>query len=181
LDPSDWSDVSEENLAKMVRTSGSTWHFLSPMRQKHLPLSFEEKLRALQSEPSKAKPTKPTAKSQPRSFENKPSWGEMSLEDESSVFQQPDMVPETLRPFVKSLLWLAQKDQSFVEQTLSKYDARALASAWIGPQEVLAKLEAALPEKKRKLLLTYASKTHASRQSSAYMALVEEGFKNEAA
>lgn len=181
LEPIGWHEVSEEDLAKMVRANGSLWHLISPLRQKHLPLSLEEKLKALRSEPSKSRPQTPTAKSRVRTLESKPTWGDLSLEDEKAVFEQPDIVPVPLRAHIKSLVWLAHKESSVVEKILARYDARALASAWVGPEEVLSKLESVLPEKKLKLLKTYTSKVSPSRQSQAYLALVEEGVRDEAA
>jgi hypothetical protein len=73
-------------------------------------------------------------------------------------------------------VWLAQKDPETIRSTLEKYDARSLASAWIGPVEILSKLEQSLPEKKAKLLQTYRSKITPSRESAAYQALAKEGF-----
>jgi hypothetical protein len=90
-------------------------------------------------------------------------------------------VPVALRENIQTLVWLAQKDDAFIQKTLSRYDARSLASAWVGPEAVLKKLEAQLPEKKLKLLLNYREKTIPSRHSDAYASLVAEGFKNEAA
>jgi len=51
----------------------------------------------------------------------------------------------------------------------------------VGPEGVLKKLEAQMPEKKLKLLLNYKEKMTPSRHSEAYLSLVAEGFKNEAA
>lgn len=179
LDPSNFSELSQETVCEMVKADSGRWHQLSPMRQQSLPLSFEEKLAALQTKPSAFK-AEVSKKSEPRVLNPKPTWGEVSISDEHAIFQNPAMVPESMRVHVKSLVWLAQRDDNFIQNILTKYDARGLASAWIGPDEVLKKLESQLPEKKLKLLQTYRGKTPANRKSPVYLDLVEEGLKNAA-
>lgn len=179
LDPTPLSAVSQEDLADAVRAQPSLWHRLSPLRQQNLPLSLEEKLKAMQSVPAKAAP--PSKASAPRALQPKPAWGQLTVDDETAVFRNPDLIPAPLRPHVKSLVWLARKDQPSIQRALSKYDARALAAAWVGPDEVLKKLESALPEKKLKLLETYRERTPAARNSPVFLGLVDEGLKDDAA
>ncbi len=101
--------------------------------------------------------------------------------DEQSICQNPTIIPAELQAQVRSLVWLARKDESYIKKTLEKYDARALASAWVGPDEILKSLEAALPEKKLRLVRAYKEKMLPSRQSETYRLLVEEGLKDDAA
>jgi hypothetical protein len=114
--------------------------------------------------------------SAPRQIEAATNWGRVTEADEETLFHNPDLIPEPMQSSVASLVWLARKDSPEIKKALEKYDARSLASAWVGPSEVLAKLEQNLPEKKAKLLQTYRERTTPSRQSPVFQALVKEGF-----
>jgi hypothetical protein len=172
--------TSQEDLSTQVRQDFGLWHFLSPMRQQNLPLVLEERLTAVQTKPE-AKNSLVEAQSPLRALEAKLSWKDLSSEDEATLLSHPEMVPVAMRENIRSLVWLVQKDEAFIQKALSRYDARSLALAWIGPETLLKKLEAQLPEKKLKLLLNYKEKMAPSRNSDAYASLVAEGFKNEAA
>ena len=110
-----------------------------------------------------------------------PTWGELSFNDEAAIFNNPEMVPDTLRSHVKTLAWLALKSPEEIKAVLSQFDTRSLAEAWVGPEEVLKALEAHLPEKKLKLLLVYKEKSNPSRNNDVYQLLVDQGLKREAA
>ncbi len=182
MDPQGLLWTSQEDLGAQIRKDFSLWHFVSPMRQQNLPLSLEERLQAVQTKPEGKKSSFDSKQHSPyRILETKLSWGEISSEDESALYHHPEMVPVSLRENIQTLVWFAQKDDTFIQKTLSRYDARSLASAWVGPESVLKKLESQLPEKKLKLLLNYREKTIPSRHSDVYASLVAEGFKNEAA
>lgn len=173
--------TSQEDLSLQVRSDFSLWHFISPLRQQSLPLSLEERLKAVQTKASVLKGFSSSAQSPRRVLSAKISWGELSSDDENTLFTHPEMVPVEMRENIRSLVWLAHKDEAFIQKVLARYDARSLAAAWVGPESVLKKLEALLPEKKLKLLVTYKEKTTPSRHSEAYESLVLEGLKNEAA
>jgi hypothetical protein len=172
--------TSQEDLSAQVRQDFGLWHFLSPMRQQNLPLILEERLTAVKTKPE-TKKALTEAHSPLRTLEAKLSWKDLSSEDEATLLSHPEMVPVAMRENIRSLVWLVQKDEAFIQKALSRYDARSLALAWIGPEDLLKKLEAQLPEKKLKLLLNYKEKMAPSRNSDAYASLVAEGFKNEAA
>lgn len=182
LEPLGLLYTSQEDLSEEIKKDFSLWHFLSPMRQQTMPLSLEDRLKAIQTKPDGKKPKfSEKNQSRPRTLETKLSWGELSADDERTLFDHPDMVPISMRQNIQSLVWLAQKEDSFIQNALSRYDARSLASAWVGPEEVLSKLQAQLPEKKLKLLLTYKEKLTPTRNSPIYISLVAEGLRNEAA
>ena len=172
--------TSQEDLTQQVRQDFGMWHLLSPMRQQHLPLNLEERLSAVQTKSTGTKKFT-EAQSPLRVLEAKLSWRDLSTEDEATLLNHPEMVPVAMRENIRSLVWLVQKDDAFIQKALSRYDARSLALAWIGPEDLLKKLESQLPEKKLKLLLNYKEKMAPSRNSDAYASLVAEGFKNEAA
>lgn len=180
LDPHGLLWTSQEDMTSQVREDLGLWHQLSPMRQLNLPLTLEERLNAVQMKSTAQKKFK-EAQSPLRVLEAKLSWRDLSTEDEATLLNHPEMVPVAMRENIRSLVWLGQKDEAFIQKVLSRYDARSLALAWIGPEDLLKKLEAQLPEKKLKLLLNYKEKMAPSRHSDAYASLVAEGFKNEAA
>ncbi len=180
LDPAQLCSLSQLDVLTIVRKDLSLWHSLSPMRKQTIDLSLDEKLKAIQSTSKKEK-FAASAQSPLRTLDTAPTWGDMTFEDELSVFQNPSMVPEKMRHHIRSLVWLAAKDKSYIEKVLSRYDAKTLALAWVGPNEVLKILEQGLPEKKLKLLLTYKEKVTSSRHSDIFQQLVDEGLKNEAA
>lgn len=182
INPLQLSTISQEDLNKIIIKNKTIWHLLSPIRQQGLQLPLSEKLQIVQKKP--AGPGTDMAfnqKSTYRVFDDSGSWGQVSFDDESKIFSQPDMVPKQWQKNIHSLVWLSQREAAYISDVLAKHDARALASAWIGAPEVLAKLESCLPEKKLKLLKTYREKITPSQNSSCYQALVAAGFIDEAA
>ena len=150
------------------------------MRQNSLPLALEAKISAVQSKPAKTKVT-PTKKSPARELTISSSVGDLSFDDERALMERPELVPTGYKKQVKSLVWLALQPDESIKDTLARYDARTLASAWVGPAEVLSKLEKHLPEKKLKVLQGFTKKMTPSRNSSAYLQLVREGWRDDAA
>lgn len=168
-----WS-TSQTDLKNQVASKPNLWTAISPLRQQTLELNLTQKLEAVQNQ-------RPTAvqfnnvKSPLREFPKAADFGDLSAEDELSLFENPSRVPENLRANVKTLVWLALKDEDFIRETLASLNARALAQAWIGPQEVLQKLESCLPEKKSALLKEYLEKSPPSRKSSTFQQLTRLG------
>jgi hypothetical protein len=180
IHPANFSGISQSDLADEVRQDFSRWHSLSPIRQEFLPLRLNERIEAVQTlVSSKSWPLK--MNSSPRHLKTVLRWGPISVEDEVELFETNQAIPEAVRANIFSLVWLAQKDSATITQVLSQYDARAIASAWVGPALVLAKLEKHMPEKKYKIVQSYLKQTEPSRHSSTYLSLVREGLKNEAA
>lgn len=180
LDPTIVCDISQSDMAELVQQTSSLWHSLSPMRQNSLPLALEAKIAAVQSKPAKTKVT-PTKKSPARELTISSSVGDLSLDDERALMERPELVPLGYKKQVKSLVWLALQPDNSIKDILARYDARSLAAAWVGPEEVLSKLEKHLPEKKLKVLHGFTKKMVPSRNSSAYIQLVREGWRDDAA
>jgi len=180
MDPANLSQISQKDLTETVKKDIGLWHMISPMRKENMKMSFNEKLKATQSKPSTTGFTA-KIKSPYRTLSATPTWGELTINDETAIFNNPAMVPEALRKHVKTLAWLALKSPETIKATLAQFDTRSLAEAWVGPEEVLKTLETHLPEKKLKLLLVYKDKSNPSRNSDVYQLLVDEGLKSEAA
>jgi hypothetical protein len=181
LNPVSCVQVSMHDVNEVLKKDLSVWHKLSPLRQAATGISLEQKLLAVESSKASIVDWKSRPESPARAFKSQVSIGELTLEDEMLLFQTPDLAPVGLRHQIRSLVWLAHRDQETIKKVLAKFDARSLASVWVAPEAVLKKLEQHVPEKKLKLLLTYRQKENPTRQSPTFEALVEEGLKDEAA
>ncbi len=172
--------TSQEDLAKILHEQPSSWHKLSPLRQGEIELGLEEKLRCMsQTNDSGSDPIHYPV-SILRSLVTKGNWGELSAQDEENLFRNPDLVPKVFRSQIKSLIWLGLLPEEEIRAKLEKLDARTLATAWVGPEDLLRRLEMSLPDKKRELLKNYHGKVSANRQSSAFNLLWEESLKETA-
>lgn len=181
MDATSLEKISQKDLEGLVQKDIGLWHHISPIRKQRLSLSIDQKLKALQSKPSASTGLNLKSPSPLRSLSESPSWGELSLADEVAIYNSPQMVPNHFKPHVRSLVWLAQREPEIIRNTLEKVDARSLAVAWVGPDEILKVLESQLPEKKLKLLLSYKGKSNPTRNNDVYQFLVDEGLKSEAA
>jgi hypothetical protein len=180
LTPLGLHHVSQDDLARWVRSHPGAWHSLSPMRQLTIPLSLQERLSCI-VEPVVAKlPALPDRQSPKRPLEVIKRLGDLTPEDEATLLHNPGFVPEAMRSSLKSLAWLALKPFEVRQKALNDWSAEDLASAWIGTPEVLARLAEALPEKKRAVLDSYLGTVAPSRENEVYRALVEEGLKGSA-
>lgn len=173
--------TSQESLGLEVQKNSGLWHVVSPLRQQDLRIPLSDKLQIVQKKPKTAADWKFNQKSPFRSFESAASWGEISVDDEIKILQKPDLVPKKWKKNMQSLVWLSQRDSAYIQNTLAQFDARALATAWVGAPEILSILEAQLPEKKLKLLQTYREKISGSKSSPCFQALVSAGLMDEAA
>lgn len=168
--------LSQSDLAHWVGQLPGVWNLVSPMRQATLPVSIIKKLEWANLTVSTFEVKIPTKASPGRVLSGSSEFGELTLEDEEKIFENPEIVPMTLRKKVPSLVWLAIQDSEMRATTLQSYSAAELAQAWIGSKSILAKLEEALPEKKKKLLESYRQSVRPSRQSSVFSALMNLGI-----
>jgi hypothetical protein len=178
LQPSKLALFSQSDLSAVISKTLGVWHIVSPMRKQKLSLTLNEKVEALQTKAADKSFRFPPTVSILRKLDVKSNWGELSDVDEQAIFNDPNVVPLDMRRNIRSLVWLAQKDKAFIHRTLEKFDARSLASAWIGPADMLKVLQSSLPEKKLKLVLSYRSRVYPNRESDAYQLLVDEGLKD---
>lgn len=172
-----WS-TAQDDLKKQIEKNPKLWSRLSPLRQSSLTLPLSVKIEGLADGKAPAKLVPMSARSTPRDLPVTVDFGDLSIDDEMQLFNAPEEVPNELRPQVKSLVWLAHKDAAFVKECLSKWDAKALAEAWIGPEPVLAQLEKQMPEKKLTLMKDYLTKVKPSRRSPVFLSLAQEGASN---
>lgn len=175
--PLDLNKTSQDALAGLVKKNFALWSKISPLRQQSLGLSLKEKIKANATH-STTMVSEAFPESKSRVLPRPVAFGEISFEDEIEIFKDKNLIPQDLRGYVPSLVWLALQDKTFIEQQFEKLDAKYLASAWVAAPEILAQLEQCLPEKKLLLLKSYLNSTTPTRSSSAYQFLFKLGFEN---
>ena len=176
--PFEMSMTSQEDLAQFTRSMPVVWNLISPLRQSCLPLRLEEKLDCLKSSSGIILQNPIFPVSVPRDLFVMGSWGDLSVEDEVSLLKNPQVVPIALRGQIKSLVWLSLLPEEEIRAKLEQVDAKSLASAWVGPEEMLDRLESFLPERKKELLRNYRQRITAQRDSDSFVWLWEESLKH---
>ncbi len=177
LNPLPCNMTSQKDMTELVRVDNSLWHILSPIRQAHLQLRLEERIRCM-SAPHKKYEKLVFTDSQMRALSVSGQWGDLSADDETQLLKDPWSVPVHLRSQIKSLVWLSTLPEEKIKEKLEKLDAKSLATAWVGPEELLNRLEGFLPEKKRELIRAYKDRIPATRDSDAFNWLWEESIKD---
>lgn len=182
LSPPDIKHLDNDALAKILKTTPSIWGQLSNLRHKSIQLSLELSLlvRADAHTPTFIDFSLEEA-SPVRNFELTTMISELTSEEELKIEESPEIVPERFRKNVPTLCWLALKDPSEIKNILHQFDARSLASAWIGPEKTLQLLESQLSEKKLKALKGYLTDVKPSRRSNTFLQLHRFGVQDEAA
>jgi hypothetical protein len=170
-------NVSQDDVGKWLKKNPSVWSMLSPMRQEKMDLPLMEKLGFLNHESSGVLPTLPAATPVSRTLQNNLAVNEVSESDELQIFKSYQSIPENVRKQIYSLVWLALLPNKDREEILSTMSAQQIAQAWIGPVEILTRLEPAVGEKKFKLLRDYISQIKPDRKSIAMQYLAQEALK----
>jgi hypothetical protein len=178
LSPPALHRISQTDMARWVERFPVGFHVLSPMRQKTLPISLKTRLAcAAENLDEKTKvPAFPDKESPKRVLQVIQQFGDLTQEDETTLLHNPLLVSESLRPQIRSLVWLALKPLETRQKILSEHSAEALAAAWWGSPEVLARLQEALPEKKRQMLEGYLKFVEVNKKTSVFGRLVDAGL-----
>jgi|GEM_PF-2231665 len=178
LSPPPVHSLSQDDLARWVEQRPVGYHFLSPLRQRNLPISLKTRLTcAVERADEGVSVAKfPDRQSAKRVLPFLQQFGDLSFEDETTILHNPSFVPESMRPQLKSLVWLALRPLDHRQKILVEHSAEALAAAWVGAPEVLARLREALPERKREMLDGYLKVIEVNRKTSVYSKLVEMGL-----
>lgn len=177
LNPVSMTDLSQEDLANMIKENPSLWHTLSPLRRDHIPLDLKTKVACRRSEITDIKSLTYTPSAARTDLNSDQSWGRMTVDDEQMIFVNPDIFEADEIPFVSTLCWLALSEETQRRAILTQYNAQTLAEAWIGPKAVLDLIDKVLPESKRELLKSYRQSSTANKNSESYRALVQAGAK----
>ncbi len=91
-------------------------------------------------------------------------------EEEMAVLENRDLSLEIIQD-IPSLGWLMRLGDEQITAILSRFSAQELASAWVGPMDVLGRLERCLPARKLRLLMACEARFGSSRQSPAFLAI----------
>ncbi|RYZ56257.1 MAG: hypothetical protein EOP07_12805 [Proteobacteria bacterium] len=171
-------DVNMEQLTTQLRLYPSLYTRLSVMRKKALHLYANERLNFHRMDASQL-PREP----QSLSFDQSPARVlKKKLKLHASTFAQ-EMELLTLKTVdidvveaLPSLGWLLLLPLGTAEKILQPFSAKDLASAWVGPEEVLAALEKKVGPKKYALMLSYRSKLSPSRSSDCFLRIHDEAI-----
>jgi hypothetical protein len=166
LNPQIYHHLSNERLLEWVKDHKSCWSELSLMRRQSLPLSLEERVGFAKT--ASLESSEVQWDSNPSELRHLPARLEisaLSLQDEELLMKNPEMLPPSMRMQLPSMIWLALIPKEECEKILQKIPAQNLAEVLTGPEEALAKIKNALPEKKRLLLEDYSKKIRVNRNS----------------
>lgn len=171
-------DVNMEQLTTQLRLYPSLYVRLSVMRKKALHLYANERLNFHRMDPIELQ-----REPQSLSFDQSPARVlKKKLQLNASTFAQ-EMELLTLKSVdidvveaLPSLGWLLLLPAGSAEKILQPFSAKDLATAWIGPEEVLAALEKKVGPKKFALMISYRSKLSPSRDSSSFRKIHEEAI-----
>ncbi len=162
------STVSQNDLQLLVQKKSELWNLLSPLRQMNLDLSVLDKIKFSKSKNNLKNLSVAWPVSSLRQLDVKSYFGDLTIKDEETLLNEVMNIPKNLAQQLPSLIWLNSCDQVTAENILAKFDAKNLASAWIGPEAVLSRLNEILPMKKRELLNSYFSKSKPSKNNQAF-------------
>ena len=176
FEPNPFVNLDQKDLAVWLRKSPGSFRFVSPMRNQSLTLSFEERLGLMNSGGSVRAAAAPDQRSEKRLLVPSFRGVRLTVADEEFLFRSPEKITAEIRGRFRTLVWLALREPAYRQQVLSEFDAREIAEAWTGPEEVLAILEADLPEPKRDMLHAYRKSVSANRSCEAFILLSEAGL-----
>lgn len=180
LKPREYFMHSNEDLLEIVRLHPYLWGEISILRQKAFKISLKERIDFMKAT-NKTRPEKafewPYTPSKLRVLHTQLEVSELSSEDEAMIIQDPSMVPNGYRDNLHSLIWTAMLPQEERDKLLQRIPAQALAEIWIGPEDVLFRLNEVLPPKKQELLKSYLQRTTPSRAHPSMKYLSELSLK----
>src|SRR5690606_26412000 len=101
------------------------------------PISIQDKMKATEAKPIIDLDRLPGPSKNFRTFEQNLKFTQVSEEDETVLFENPELVPEKYRASIPSLVWLALLDMEKRNSILNKVSASEIASAWVGAPVVL--------------------------------------------
>lgn len=157
--------ISNEDLKVSLKKEPSAWGVLSMMRKQTVGVTLQERIELSKFKDSTFTPSWPTQESALRNLPLQIEITHLSVEDEENLMKNPTMISGDMKRQLPSLIWVALLEKSKREQVLSKVPAQGLAEIWTAPKEALDLILEALPEKKRDLVVEYAAKVPADRQS----------------
>ena len=162
--------ISNAALAQQVKDAPSLIGMLSPMRLTYIPMDSSEIL-TLRHVGSKVTagvidfskiPDSPL-----RQLGVSTRIASRNDDDDMKLLSMTDVDLADMQEII-TLVWVMQVGDERLKALVKDLSAADLASAWIGPDIVLEKLEKALAPKKLKILKSYQGKIRPSRESAFY-------------
>lgn len=166
LNPYRISHLDSKALTEIIRINPSIYSRVSSLRAASLMLSAQERVDiATSSDTDEVEiPRFETLAGSPlRRLDKIVEIRVSSTEEEAGLLAND--LPIAAKRGVRSLGWLLELTDDEAKSILARYTARQLAQCWVGPDDVLTRVGALLPEKKRQLLDTYVSSQIPTRDS----------------
>lgn len=183
LKPISLEYLSQRDLANWISDNPEAWSLLSPIRQKSLPIKFEERIRLVATKNDDYPlPPPPNIRSENRLLDNSLDFFELTIEDEQKILDSSDILPVENRGQFPTLIWFSHQSLEKRQMALKQLSAKDIAKVWVGPDKVIKKIEEALPDKKLMLVHEYLKTTTPDRYSQEFLYLFRKGLEdNEAA
>ncbi len=170
----DINHLNNEALTELVKKEPALFKIISNMRKENLNLSIEEQI-ALSKVTSIQKNQidfKKISESKKRSIEIRDMVIIRNLNEEDEIVKRGKLSIDEMA-LIPTLGWLNLLETPKLQEILQKFNARDLATAWVGPESVLESLAKTLPEKKLKLLKDYSAVVKPNRYSPVFRKLHE--------
>ena len=164
--------ANNESITELVRNQPELINLLPSIRRDNLTLDAIERIELNRSSEDQDPPSRfpDTEKSPLRTLKRISRIKVSSVEEEQKLAEMSDLDLNT-KENIPSLIWLDKLNEDEIEKVLRPFNARDLASAWIGPQPTLDRLMSVLPPRKKELLQSYVSKDEGSRESAAFLSI----------
>ena len=170
-------DINMTDLSRFVEVNPSEWQRISPLRQRHVEIPVAKKISIFESKEKGtggSQPEWPKASFPKRNFEARVDFGLLTELDDQAIFDNPSLIPDHLKDQAASLAWVALLPDDARRKFLEKYSALQLTQIMCGPENILEIIKAAVPEKKRKLLESYAGQVSPRRDSPLFVEFCRE-------
>ena len=179
LNPLDISHIDNEILTNLTQGNPILMKKLPPMRVNYLNLKISQKIELLHKVTDVSVTELPDFKqieeSEPRMIKKKEMFRIQSIEEEMEVLQASYKKEDVMDVVssVASLGWITMLPSERATDILHNYNARQIASAWIGPDEVLDKIGSYMNRDKLDLVISYAERMTPSREGRVFRMLDE--------
>lgn len=179
LRPLPISHLNQASVSRWAQTNTKHIQNLSRIRFEHLEISAKEKIRLLGATDTEdhgsagldASIFEKMPPSPSRQFQVAMPMAIKDVAEEKELLASVKGLSAQAKARVVSLGWLLEIPKENAQAILQNFTARDLASAWVGPEEVLVRLETYLPERKLRLLKDYIKTSEPSRKSRAFQAI----------
>ena len=175
LNPIDSKHINNDSLTGIVRLNPPLLRLVSLIRRQSLSLTITEQLNITKMDLTITREAANTLcsdanSSVARKFETRIRVREVNLAHEKELMVIRELNKHLLED-LPTLVWATRLSDDALALILRSYSATDLATCWTGPNEVLSKILALLPEKKRVLVESYRTKTKPDRQSAVFKSL----------